>query len=74
MLQRYANELGAHGSTGFGGGFGGSCYALVDATDAVRFVEEWRVAYLKRFPQYGDRASFDAYPACRGAYWRSVTN
>jgi galactokinase len=73
-LQKLANELGALGATGFGGGFGGSCYALVDVKNAGRFVEEWRAAYLKRFPQHGERASFDIYPACRGAYWSSVTN
>ena len=68
-LQRLAIELGALGATGFGGGFGGSCYALVDEADTRPFIREWRAAYLRIFPQYRDQASFDAYPACRGAYW-----
>jgi galactokinase len=73
-LKQLANELGAYGATGFGGGFGGSCYALVDGKNVGSFVEDWRAAYLKRFPHYRDRASFDVYPPCRGAYWSPVTN
>ena len=71
-LQHLALELGALGATGFGGGFGGSCYALVDEAETKPFIEEWRTAYLKLYPRYRDQASFDAYPACRGAYWEPL--
>jgi galactokinase len=73
-LQRLANELGALGATGFGGGFGGSCYALVDEAEAKPFIEKWRASYLKLYPRYRDQASFDVYPACRGAFWDPLTS
>ena len=70
-LQQSANKLGALGATGFGGGFGGSCYAVVEARRTEDFIGAWRKAYLDRFPQYRELAEFDVYPACAGARWES---
>jgi galactokinase len=69
-LQRLANETGALGATGFGGGFGGSCYALVKEAEVEAFIEQWAERYHERFPQYRSQAQFDRYPPCSGAYWQ----
>jgi galactokinase len=71
-LQLLANELGALGATGFGGGFGGSCYALVQEGQANDFVAAWRDAYHGQYTQYADLTQFDIYPPCSGAYWCRV--
>lgn len=63
-LQRWARRLGAIGSSGFGAGFGGSVYALVPATMAAPFAEEWRIGFCKRFPQYaGTCEMFVTFPS-----------
>lgn len=56
-LQLLARELGAHASAGFGAGFGGSVWALVDTDYAAGFAQEWLTAYLARFPEQAGRAS-----------------
>jgi len=72
FLKESANRLGAYGATGFGAGFGGSCYAVVDRPGADGFIQKWREQYLKRFPQYDRKARFDRYPASSGAYWEAA--
>ncbi|RKY00159.1 MAG: hypothetical protein DRP54_06005, partial [Spirochaetes bacterium] len=57
------------GATGFGAGFGGSCYALIEKSRAEKFIEEWKDVYLKKYPEYSDIAQFDIYPPCRGCFW-----
>jgi galactokinase len=71
VLQKEALGLGALGATGFGGGFGGSCYALIGEERARDFLEKWSAQYLDRFPAYRDEARFDIYPPCSGAAWES---
>ncbi len=71
-LQQSANELGALGATGFGGGFGGSCYAVIQESRAENFIGQWREKYHEHYPQYRDQTQFDVYPPCSGARWQSV--
>lgn len=68
-LWQTANRLGALGATGFGAGFGGSCYAIVHNRSRDDFIEEWKGLYDSEFSTYRDQARFDVYPACRGCYW-----
>jgi galactokinase len=68
-LHRSANELGAFGATGFGGGFGGSCHALVPHSSSSDFIIKWREAYLGKYSGYDETAQFDLYPACGGSCW-----
>lgn len=56
-MQALARELGAHAAAGFGAGFGGSVWALVDAADADAFGERWLGRYLAEFPAVADTAS-----------------
>jgi galactokinase len=71
-LQQSANELGALGATGFGGGFGGSCYAVIQESRADNFIGQWREKYHRHFPQYRSLTQFDVYPQCSGARWQSI--
>jgi galactokinase len=57
-LAELAEELGAHGASAFGAGFGGSVWALVDRSNAVSFLAAWRVRYLHEFPQHASKAEF----------------
>lgn len=50
-LQRLARELGAHASSGFGAGFGGSVWALVPTADAEDFGRRWLDAYRAAHPE-----------------------
>jgi galactokinase len=68
-LQKTALLLGACGASGFGGGFGGSCYAVVQNSQVSDFIVQWSRKYGKKFPHYRDHARFDIYPACSGNYW-----
>ncbi|MFW6139349.1 MAG: galactokinase family protein, partial [Spirochaetota bacterium] len=69
FLQNKAVELGAVGATGFGAGFGGSCYCVVPKPDARSFTQRWQREYVEQFPHLEGTAAFDDYPACRGCYW-----
>jgi galactokinase len=69
FLQKSANELGALGATGFGAGFGGSCYAVIQASQHDVFLEGWRRKYTQKYPQFMPQAQFDVYPACSGCSW-----
>ena len=62
-LTRLARDLGAVAASPFGAGFGGSVWALLEASgerraagagraeDAASFLETWRTRYLDEFPQ-----------------------
>jgi len=49
-LAASARELGAHASSAFGAGFGGSVWALVEANDAYAFSNDWLARYRSEFP------------------------
>ena len=49
-LQRSARALGALSSSAFGGGFGGSVWALVETTRGDEFLHRWREEYIRAFP------------------------
>ena len=71
-LHEKANGLDAYGATGFGAGFGGSCYAMVDRKKSEEFISRWKDSYLKRYPRYSNVTRFDIYPASSGAYWETI--
>lgn len=50
MLARSARELGALAASAFGGGFGGSVWALVPEALAASFADRWEQAYRAAFP------------------------
>jgi galactokinase len=56
VLARTARSLGAWAASGFGAGFGGSVWALVDTNDAERFEREWLAAYAAACPAAARRA------------------
>lgn len=56
-LQALARELGAAASAGFGAGFGGSVWALVQTDEAETFADKWLAAYVAEFPEVAERAS-----------------
>lgn len=58
FLQRSARELGAVAASAFGAGFGGSVYALVEASSANTFRESWRRRFIDKFPQHSHSSSF----------------
>jgi galactokinase len=49
-LARSARNLGAFAASAFGGGFGGSVWALVRSSDAPSFLDAWEADYRERFP------------------------
>lgn len=57
-LVRSALRAGADAASAFGAGFGGSVWALVRASDAERFLLEWRGAYERALPEPATRAAF----------------
>ncbi|MEX2152186.1 MAG: galactokinase family protein [Gemmatimonadaceae bacterium] len=57
-LARSARREGADAASAFGGGFGGSVWALVGAPDAEAFVTRWRDAYRSEFAEAAARAEF----------------
>ncbi|HMR48784.1 MAG TPA: galactokinase family protein [Arachnia sp.] len=57
LLQTLARELGAHASSGFGAGFGGSVWALIETDRAEDFAQRWLAAYRREFPEPGARAT-----------------
>jgi len=66
-LAASARSLGAHAASAFGGGFGGSVWALTDAVRAREFADAWRERYASRFPAPAARAVFFATSAHDGA-------
>ena len=57
-LAQTGRELDAFAASAFGAGFGGSVWALVRADEASGFLERWRAAYARRFPDQASRATF----------------
>jgi galactokinase len=62
-LARLALEEGALAASSFGGGFGGSVWALAEADEAASFAARWTAAYARRFPAIGAVEWFDCRPA-----------
>ena len=65
-LARSARNLGAIAASAFGGGFGGSVWALVPSRDAAGFLEAWREDYRGRFPAAAAKARFFRTGAAAG--------
>ncbi len=57
-LQRSARSLGAAAASAFGGGFGGSVWAIVRAEEADAFRKRWGEAYAEAFPSPTQRSRF----------------
>jgi galactokinase len=57
-LGRQARNLGAIAASAFGGGFGGSVWALVPAARADEFLETWRADYRGRYPVAAGASEF----------------
>jgi galactokinase len=57
-LARSARQLGAAAASAFGGGFGGSVWALVRTTDADSFRKRWAERYAQEFPHPTQRSRF----------------
>ena len=56
-LAREARNLGAIAASAFGAGFGGSVWAIVPRTEAPRFMDNWRAAYVLAFPALSPAAT-----------------
>ena len=61
-LQRHARELGAVAASAFGGGFGGSVWAMVPDSQAHHFAEDWAARYKQAHPGLAARAMFFTSP------------
>jgi galactokinase len=57
-LARSARNLGAIAASAFGGGFGGSVWALVPAARADFFRADWQADYRRRFPASAQASEF----------------
>jgi galactokinase len=57
-LARSARQLGAAAASAFGGGFGGSVWALVRTPDADSFRKRWAERYAQEFPHPTQRSRF----------------
>jgi galactokinase len=57
-LARSARELGAAAASAFGGGFGGSVWAIARADDAEAFRRRWAESYARAFPQVTEQSRF----------------
>ncbi|HEY6928679.1 MAG TPA: galactokinase family protein [Thermoanaerobaculia bacterium] len=57
-LARDALSGGAAAASAFGGGFGGSVWALVPSSESLAFLARWRRDYFGRFPHRESAASF----------------
>jgi len=49
-LASLAREAGGFAASSFGAGFGGSVWALAEASDATEVANRWRESYAARFP------------------------
>jgi len=59
-LQRSARALGAAAASAFGGGFGGSVWAIVRTEEADGFRKRWGESYAEAFPNPTGRSRFFA--------------
>jgi galactokinase len=57
-LVRQARSLGSPAASSFGGGFGGSVWALVSESSADEFVNRWSGSYAESFPHRANEARF----------------
>ncbi len=57
-LQRSARSLGAAAASAFGGGFGGSVWAIVKSDEADGFRKRWGESYAEAFPNPTGRSRF----------------
>jgi galactokinase len=57
-LARSARQLGAAAASAFGGGFGGSVWALVKTDSAESFRKRWAERYAAEFPHPTQRSRF----------------
>ena len=57
-LVELATQLGAHGASAFGAGFGGSVWAIIDSDASGAFLNDWQQQYGKAFPQAAERSAF----------------
>jgi len=63
FLQKESLNLGALASSGFGAGFGGSAYAVVEAGSEEKFIEKISKSYRGKFPKYSETSLFfKTYP------------
>ncbi len=53
-----ARSLGALAAAGFGAGFGGAVWALVERRRLASFLERWRTGYLDAHPRHRRTAAF----------------
>lgn len=60
--QKCALSAGAYGASGFGGGFGGSLFALVDRNGMEDFLQEWQITTRPGFEEWPCKR-----PECRSA-------
>jgi len=67
-LPKMARALGAPAASAFGAGFGGSCWAVVDASTADEFCAQWKELYLQHFPGCTEKALFFVMPPGPGAF------
>ncbi len=58
FLADYALQIGADAASSFGGGFGGSVWALCRRDNVDRFTAEWRRMYTEKFPDRADACAF----------------
>ena len=68
FLAADATANGALAASGFGAGFGGSVWALVNRPDADGFMKRWMASYGKRFPDRLRNARFFMDPTGPGAF------
>jgi galactokinase len=66
-LVNLARELGAVASSAFGAGFGGSVWAMIEASRADLFRTKWADAYADAFPEPAQRSAFFVTRAGRPA-------
>lgn len=57
-LPAQARCLGAYAASAFGAGFGGSVWAVVEASEAEAFTGRWAESYADAFPDASPRSSF----------------
>ena len=58
FLARAARACGAVAASAFGGGFGGSVWAMIPQAHADAFLDAWATRYTSAFPEPAQRARF----------------
>jgi galactokinase len=67
-LQRLARESGAIAASAFGGGFGGSVWALIPNPAAKECLVTWETKYHEAYPAFASRSLFFLSPPGPHAY------